>query len=73
MESRVGFSGAVDAMISGAVDATEAAADVSLGSLSPPANRLYRHGINRLKTDRNRNPDRPGPRQLAADNQFAAG
>lgn len=73
MESHVGLTGAVDAMIFGAVDAMESAADVSLGSLSPPADRTYTHGMDRLKTACDGNPDRPGPRQLAADKQFAAG
>jgi hypothetical protein len=73
MESRVRLSGAVDAKMSGAVNATESAADVLPRALSPPADRTYTHGIEPSETDRDGNPERPGPRQLAADNQFAAG
>jgi len=73
MKSRVGLSGAVDATIPGAVNATESAADVLPRAPSPPADRTYTHGIDRSETDRDGNPERPGPRQLAAGNQFAAG
>jgi hypothetical protein len=73
MESRVGLSGAVDAKIPGAVNATESAADVLPRALSPPADRTYTHGIDRSETDRDGNPGHRGPRQLAADSQFAAG
>ena len=73
MESRVGLSAAVDAKISGAVDTTEPVADVLPRDPSPLADRTYTHGIDRSDTDRDGNPDRPGPRQLAADHQFAAG
>jgi len=42
-------------------------------ALSPPADRTYTQGLDRSETDRDGNLDRPGPRQLAADNEFAAG
>jgi len=73
MESRVGLSGAVNATISGAVNATESAADNLPRALSPPADRAHTHGLGRSETDRDGNSGRRGSRQLAADNQFAAG
>jgi len=73
MESRVGLSGAVDAMMPGAVDATEPVADALLRAPSPPADRTYTHGLDRSQPDRDGNPHRAGPKHLAADDQFAAG